>query len=100
MGSFEQCARSNRKLDLAQPVYLSSRDASLVHGGYEEPSDMRVTAAVVKWVNYMQEADFASLKKVTPSRGEKTEAFYVLKSVLGGIFTKPFKSEAAFIRFT
>lgn len=94
MAPWDICSRSNRKLNLAEPHYLSARDASVVRSGYAESSDIRLTPSVIKWVNYMQKEGFDTLKRVTPSHGEKAEVFFVMQSVFGNILNYPFKSEA------
>lgn len=94
MAPWDTCSRSNKKLNLAEPHFLSARDASVIRSGYNEPGDVRLTPSVIKWINYMQKEDFASLKRVTPSRGERAEVYYVMQSVFGNILNHPFKSEA------
>lgn len=94
MAPWDTCSRSNRKLNLAEPHYLSARDASVVRSGYNEPTDVRLTPSVIKWVNYMQKENFGNLKRVTPSHGEKAEVYYVMQTVFGNILNHPFKSEA------
>lgn len=94
MGSWDTCSRSNRKLNLAEPHYLSARDASVVRSGYNEPGDVRLTPSIIKWVNYMQKEGFSTLKRVTPSHGEKAEVYFIMQSVFGNILNYPFKSEA------
>ncbi len=94
MAPWDTCSRSNRKLNLAEPHYLSSRDSSVVRSGYNEQTDVRLTPSVIKWVSYMQKEDFANLKRVTPSHGEKTEVYYIMQSIFGNILNYPFKSEA------
>jgi DNA repair protein RecO (recombination protein O) len=81
MAPWDRCSRSNQKLDLLQPLYLSGRDASVIRSGYNNASDVRLTPSVIKWVNYMQKEDFNLLKKVTPSLGEKAEVYYIMQSV-------------------
>lgn len=98
MGSFEECARSNVKLNLNEPLYLSAKDASLVRSGYAESTDMRLTPSVIKWVNYMQKEDFSLLKRVRPSHGEKSEVFYILQSLFSNILGVPLKSEAFLVQ--
>ena len=94
MGSWDTCSHSGRKLNLLEPHYLSARDASVVRSGYNEPSDVRLTPSVIKWVNYMQKEGFNTLKKVTPSHGEKAEVYFIMQSVFGNILNYPFRSEA------
>jgi len=98
MGSFEECARSNVKLDLSEPLYLSSRDASLVRSGYADASDMRLKPSVVKWVNYMQKADFSQLKCIKPTYAEKKEVFYILQSLFTNILGVSLKSERFIVK--
>jgi len=94
MAPWDRCSRSNKKLNLIEPHYLSARDSSVVRSGYNEPSDVRLTPSVIKWVNYMQKESFGTLKRVTPSHGEKAEVYYIMQSVFGNILNYPFKSEA------
>jgi DNA repair protein RecO (recombination protein O) len=94
MASWNICSRSNEKINLTQPHYLSMRDASVIRSGYEESADLRLTPSVIKWVNYMQKEDFQSLKRVCPSRGEQAEVSFIMQRVFGNIVNYPFKSEA------
>lgn len=98
MGSFEECARSNVKLNLSEPIYLSSKDASLVRSGYADASDTKLTPAVIKWVNYMQKEDLEALKKVRPSQNEKIEVFYVMQSIFANILGTSLRSESFLLR--
>jgi len=93
MAPWDVCSRSNQKLNLFEPLFLSSRDASVVRSGYNEPGDVRLTPSVIKWVNYMQKEELSNLKRVAPSHGEKTEVYYVMQTVFGSILNQPFKSE-------
>jgi len=94
MAPWDTCSRSNRKLNLAEPHFLSARDASVVRSGYNETTDIRLTPSVIKWVNYMQKESFSSLKRISPSHGEKAEVFFITQSIFGNILNYPFKSEA------
>jgi DNA repair protein RecO (recombination protein O) len=94
MAPWDSCSRSNKKLNLMEPLFLSARDASVVRSGYNESADVRLTPSVIKWVNYMQKEKLTNLKRVTPSPGEKAEVYYVMQSVFGNILNYPFKSEA------
>jgi len=93
MGSFEECSRSNVKLNLHEPLFLSSKDASLVRSGYANATDMRLKPSVIKWVNYMQKEDFSLLKRIKPSYSEKTEVFYILQALFTNILGVSLKSE-------
>lgn len=96
MAPWNQNSETDLKLDLSKPYFLCLQDGSIAHAGFAGATDIRLTPSIIKWVSYMQTEDFAALKKVTPSRGEKAEVFFVLKSVLNGLFSKPFKSEEFF----
>ncbi|MBU0706598.1 DNA repair protein RecO [Patescibacteria group bacterium] len=94
MAPWDSCSRSNIRLNLTEPLFLSARDASVVRSGYNEPGDVRLTPSVIRWVNYMQNEKFSRLKLVTPSPGEKAEVYYVMRIVFGNILNTPFRSEA------
>lgn len=93
MAPWNVCNRTNEAINLCQPHYLSLRDASVVKSGFAESGDLRLTPSVIKWVNYMQNEGFGSLKKVRPSRGEQAEVTYIMQTVFKNIFSYPFKSE-------
>lgn len=93
MAPWDSCSRSSERINLVYPYYLSTRDASVVRSGYNEPTDPRLTPSVIKWVNYMQKEDFVNLKRVTPSHGEKIEVNFIMQSIFGNILNYPFKSE-------
>ncbi len=94
MAPWDSCSRSNEKLNLLEPLFLSAQDASVVRSGYNEPADVRLTPSVIKWINYMQKEGLSNLKRVTPSIGEKAEVYHVMQSVFGNILNYPFKSAA------
>jgi len=94
MAPWDRCSRSNQKLNLLEPLYLSGQDASVIRSGYNQVNEVRLTPSVIKWVNYMQKEDFNRLKNVTPSPGEKAEVYYIMQSVFGNILNYPLKSEA------
>ncbi len=93
MAPWDRCSRSGEKLNLFEPLFLSSRDASVIRSGYNEPGDVRLTPSIIKWINYMQKEELARLKMVRPSSGERAEVYYVMKTVFGSILNSPFKSE-------
>lgn len=93
MGSWDVCGRSNEKLNLSEPLYLSLADASIVRRGYVSPGDLRLTPSVIKWVNYMQKEPLSKLKQVAPGSGEKTEVWMVIQSMFGKLLNFPFKSQ-------
>jgi|GEM_PF-6970054 len=94
MAPWDICSRSNQKINLTQPYYLSLRDASVIRSGYAESVDLRLTPSVIKWVNYMQKEGFENLKRVRPSHGEKAEVSFIMQRVFGNILNYPFRSEA------
>lgn len=93
MASWDRCSRSNKKLNLLEPLFLSHQDASVIRSGYNRTGDIRLTPSVIKWVNYMQKEEMAKLKRIVPSPGEKSEVSYVMQVIFGNILNHPFKSE-------
>ena len=93
MAPWDKCARSNVKLDLAQPLFLNLHDGSVVTSGYNSSTDSRLTPPLIKWVNFMQKSSFADIVKVAPSKGEKTQVWFLIKTMLENILNAPIKSE-------
>jgi DNA repair protein RecO (recombination protein O) len=93
MAPWDRCARSNVKLNLAEPLYLNTRDGSVIRSGYNSPADIRLTPPLIKWVNYMQKASFSEIIKVAPSKGEKVQVWYMIKTMLENILSYPVKAE-------
>ncbi len=93
MAPWDKCSRSNVKLDLNEPLYLSVRDASVVRSGYATGADTRLTSPLIKWINFMQKESFAAIIKVAPSKGEQAQVWQIIQSVLQNILNYPLKSE-------
>jgi DNA repair protein RecO (recombination protein O) len=93
MAPWDRCARSNVKLNLGEPLYLNIRDGSVIRSGYNSSADVRLTPPLIKWVNFMQKQSFAALIKVAPSKGEKVQVWYMIKTMLENILNYPVKAE-------
>ena len=93
MAPWDRCARSNVKLNLMEPLYLNIRNGSVIRSGYNTSADIRLTPPLIKWVNYMQKASFSEIIKVAPSKGEKVQVWYMIKTMLENILNYPVKSE-------
>ena len=93
MAPWDRCARSNVKLDLTQPLFLNVRDGSVVRSGYNSSLDPRLTPPLIKWVNYMQKESFSEIVKVSPSKGEKVQVWFMVKTMLENILNYPVKAE-------
>lgn len=93
MASWGKCAQSNVKLNLAEPLYLNLTDGSVVRSGYNSSIDPRLTPPLIKWINFMQKQSFDDIAKVAPSKGEKVQVRFMIKTMLENILNYPVKSE-------
>ncbi|MBU0727516.1 DNA repair protein RecO [Patescibacteria group bacterium] len=93
MAPWNKCARSNKELDLSEPLFLSLQDGSVVRSGYNSPSDPRLTPPLIKWVNFMQKYPFPAIAKVAPNKGEKIQVWHLIKMMLENLLNYSIKSE-------
>ena len=98
MAPWDSCARSNAKLDLTEPLFLNLQEGSVVRSGYNSPLDPRLTPPLIKWVNFMQKADFTSISKVAPAKGERIQVWTMIKMMLENLLTSPVKAEEFMVR--
>lgn len=94
MAPWDTCNRSDEKIDLSKPHFLSVQNASIIQGGYATTADMQLTPSVIKWINYMQKSDFDLIKRVRPNHEERSEVSFIIQSIFGQLVNYPFKSEA------
>ncbi|MBN2087510.1 DNA repair protein RecO [Candidatus Peregrinibacteria bacterium] len=93
MAPWDRCARSNVSLNLSEPLFLSLHDGSVIRSGYNTSIDPRLTPPLIKWVNYMQKANFSDIVNVAPNKGEKVQVWFLIKTMLENILSSPIKSE-------
>ena len=93
MSPWNICSRTNQKIDLNNPYYLSIHDGNIIPSGYNTPMDPRLTPALIKWVNFMQKYPFAAILKVNPNKGEKVEVWTMIKMMLENLLNYSIKSE-------
>ncbi len=93
MAPWDKCARSEVKLDLTQPLFLNLHDGSVVTSGYNSSTDSRLTPPLIKWVSYMQKVPISNVVMVAPNKGEKTQVWFLIKTMLENILSTPIKSE-------
>lgn len=93
MGDWSKSSETTEKIDLEKPHFFSSEEGSIHSNSSAHPKDLKLTPAVIKWVHFMQREDFSTLKGIQGSEKEKAEVFLILKSILGNIFDRTFKSE-------
>lgn len=93
MADWSHCNESSQKLDLNQSYFLSSHDGSLTKHAYLAQGTPPLRPSLIKWVNFMQKADFEALKKVRASQAEHDEMNHLLKTIFQTLTPHPFKSE-------
>lgn len=93
MADWSQCNESNQKLDLNRPYFLSAHDGSLTQHSYLAQGAPPLRPSLIKWVNFMQKADFEPLKKIKASQKESEEMNHLLRTIFQTLTPHPFKSE-------
>ena len=93
MADWSHCNESNQKLDLSQPYFLSVHDGSLTQQVYLAQGAPPLHSSLIKWVNFMQKADFEQLKKIRASQKECDDMNQLIKTILQTLTPHPFKSE-------